>query len=87
MEIDLAGGTVVYERVAERTILKGMNDLHLNRAGRLWTWLADIYAVALGLLALTGLFVLTGKQGIKGRGAWLTGIGVLVPVILALIFL
>ena len=64
-----------------------MNDLHLNRAGRLWTWLADIYAVALGLLAVTGLFVLTGRQGITGRGAWLTGVGIVIPFVLAVIFL
>ena len=87
VEVDLEKGSVVYEQVAERPILKGMNDLHLNHAGKLWTWLADIYAVALGLLALTGLFVLTGKQGITGRGAWLTGIGIVIPIVLALIFL
>ena len=87
VEVDLGRGTVVYERVAERPVLKGMNDLHLNRAGRLWTWMADIYAVALSLLALTGLFVLTGKQGITGRGAWLMGMGIVIPVALAAIFL
>ena len=87
VEVDLKGSSAVYETVAERPLLKGMNDLHLNHAGRLWTWLADIYAVALGLLALTGLFVLKGKQGITGRGAWLTGIGVLIPVVLGIIFL
>ena len=87
VEVDLPGRSAVYETVAERPLLKGMNDLHLNNAGRLWTWLADIYAVALGLLAITGLFVLTGRQGITGRGAWLTGIGVLIPVVLGIIFL
>jgi hypothetical protein len=87
VEVDLSGGAVVYERVAERKVLKGMNDLHLNRAGSWWTWIADIYGVALGLLAVTGLFVLTGSQGITGRGAWLAGIGVVVPAVLAIIFL
>jgi len=87
VEVDLAGNSAVYETVAERPLLKGMNDLHLNHAGKLWTWLADIYAVALGLLAITGLFVLTGKKGITGRGAWLTSIGVLIPIALAVIFL
>jgi len=87
VEVDLGGGTVVYERVAERPILKGMNDLHLNRAGILWTWMADLYAIALGLLALTGLFIIAGKQGITGRGAWLTGAGIIIPLCLALVFL
>ena len=87
VEVDLRGGTVVYERVAKRPLLKGMNDLHLNQAGKVWTWVADLYAVSLGLLALTGIFVLTGRQGMTGRGAWLTGIGIVVPLILAVIFL
>ena len=29
---------------------------------------------------LTGMFVLKGRHGISGRGAWLVGAGVLVPV-------
>jgi hypothetical protein len=41
---------------------------------------ADVYAVALIVLAITGLFVLKGKLGITGRGAWLTSTGVLLPV-------
>jgi len=43
--------------------------------------MADIYAAVLLILAVTGLFVLKGKKGITGRGAWLTGLGVLIPVI------
>jgi hypothetical protein len=87
VEVDLKGRSAVYEKVAERPFLKAMNDLHLNRAGKLWTWMADIYAAALGFLAITGLFVLVGKQGITGRGAWLTGIGIIIPVMLGVIFL
>jgi hypothetical protein len=41
---------------------------------------ADVYAVGLIVLAITGMFVLKGKTGITGRGAWLTGAGVLLPV-------
>ena len=55
------------------------NQLHLNTPKRLWTVVADAYAVALVVLALTGMFVLKGRTGITGRGAWLTAIGVLLP--------
>jgi hypothetical protein len=64
-----------------------MNSLHLNQAGRAWMWFSDVYAAALGFLAVTGLFVLRGKQGIKGRGAWLTAAGVLMPLFLAWVFM
>jgi hypothetical protein len=43
--------------------------------------MADLYAVALLALAVTGLFMLKGKKGITGRGAWLTTFGVLIPVV------
>ena len=41
---------------------------------------AEIIREARQKLGVTGLFVLKGKTGITGRGAWLTGAGVLLPV-------
>ena len=35
----------------------------------------------LGFLAISGLFVLKGKNGLSGRGKWLTGIGVAIPLL------
>jgi len=81
VDVDFATGEATVEIVRERTMLGAANFLHLNHAKRLWTWMADVYAVALGLLALTGLFVLKGRKGITGRGAWLTAIGVVVPFV------
>ena len=71
--------TATVELVQHRVVLYAANALHLNSPKKLWTWVADLYAVSLGLLAITGLFVLKGKTGITGRGAWLTAIGVAVP--------
>ena len=42
---------------------------------------------ALILVAITGLFVLKGKKGITGRGAWLTGAGVLIPLVFLVMYL
>ena len=77
--VDLPTGKVVIDRAIPRPVLKEFNDLHLNAPKGLWTWIADVYALSLILLAITGLFVLKGKHGITGRGAWLTAIGVLLP--------
>lgn len=87
VRVDLAAGTAAYEEVRARPILRAANFLHLNEPRKLWTWVADLYAVALALLAITGLFVLKGKKGITGRGAWLTGAGVLIPVAFLLLYL
>ena len=84
--VDLPTGKVMVEATRSRPVLFEMNQLHLNHSKRAWTWIADIYALALLLLAITGLFVLKGKNGITRRGAWLTAAGFL-PVVYWLAFL
>jgi hypothetical protein len=78
--IDLPTGTVLIEETRTRPVLFEANQLHLNTPKGVWTYIADLYAVTLILVAVTGLFVLKGKNGITGRGAWLTAGGVAVPV-------
>jgi len=78
--VDTRTSSVIEEKSIKRNILYQANFLHLNHAKKLWTWFADLYAVALGLLAITGLFVLKGKKGITGRGAWLTAVGFFIPL-------
>lgn len=87
VDVDFEAGTATVEVVRPRPILRQANFLHLNHAKRLWTWMADLYAAALGLLAITGLFVLKGKTGITGRGAWLTGAGVVIPLVFLWMYL
>lgn len=81
LTIDLPTGEVSGKIVRERRLLVFLDNLHLNRAGRAWVWLADTYAASLGLLALTGLFVLKGRNGITRRGAVLTLAGLGIPAL------
>jgi len=78
--VDLPTGKVMIESTVPRRVLYEMNQLHLNHPKNAWTYIADLYALSLILLAVTGLFVLKGKQGITRRGGWLTAAGTLVPV-------
>ena len=78
--VDLPTGQVVVENVRARPVLFEVNQLHLNAPKKAWTWIADLYALSLIVVALTGLFVLKGRKGITGRGAWLTLLGTLLPV-------
>jgi hypothetical protein len=78
--IDVPTGNVIIEQAHPRPVLYEMNQMHLNTPKRVWTIVADAYAISLVVLAITGMFVLRGKLGITGRGAWLTSIGVLLPV-------
>ncbi len=84
--LNLTSGIAEVEKIRSRKILRGMNLLHLNTAGKLWTYVADFYAFALLLLGITGLFVLRGRKGITGRGAVLGGLGILIPIILMIIY-
>jgi hypothetical protein len=79
LTVNLTTGGVLQEKVTPRPVLHQMNFLHLNHPKKLWSWFADLYAIFLGTLAVTGLFVLRGKKGITGRGAWLTTAGILLP--------
>ncbi len=81
---DLRTGRVEGEVARKRPVLGALNALHLNRAGRAWTIVSDLYAVALAFLAGTGVVVLQGREGFSGRGWRLTVLGVVVPLLVVL---
>jgi hypothetical protein len=80
LEADVTTGVATVTRPRERPVLREANYLHLNEPKGAWTWLADAYGVLLGTLAVTGLFVLRGRNGLGGRGKWWVMAG-LVPVV------
>jgi hypothetical protein len=83
--IDLETGDGILERVSRRPFFREMNWLHYN-PDQLWTWISDVFAGALIILAITGLFLVRGAKGITGRGAWLTILGIVLPIIFLWIF-
>jgi hypothetical protein len=85
--VDLNTGEAEMERKTTRWVIKEMNLLHYNNLKKLYTWFSDLYAVGLIILAITGLFVLRGKNGILGRGAWLTAIGIILPALFLLFYM
>lgn len=89
-------GTVIYtplEGKAELELLKKrpfwfqINRIHLAQTDRIWIWISDVMAVFLLFVAISGLFLLKGKQGITGRGLWLTLIGIVIPLLCIIFFL
>lgn len=73
-------GRVFEEGESPRVFLRVANWLHLNRGKKAWTWFADGYAIALVVLAVSGLFMIPGKKGLLGRGAVLGLIGAAAPL-------
>jgi hypothetical protein len=85
--IDLNTGYTYIEVIRKRPVFHEVNFLHYNKPKKLWTWYSDSFAGALILMAVTGLFMIRGKKGITGRGAWLTAAGIIIPAIFLLLYM
>jgi len=78
---ELSTGRVNDDYREPRFFLRVANWLHYNRGKRAWTYIADVYAVLLLWLAFSGLFMLRGRLGLRGRGALFVALGIAVPVV------
>ena len=83
--VELASGHVVHDRAIPRPGLREMNLLHLNHPKKAWTWVADLYAVALAFLALSGFFMIR-RQTLR-RDLILSGVGVVIPLVFLVLYL
>jgi hypothetical protein len=81
----LTSGKLLFENLKKRPVFYEVNFLHYN-PGRLWMWFSDLFCVCLMLMALSGLFILKGKNGITCRGAWLTIAGLIIPIVFLLMY-
>ncbi len=70
-----------------RFLLRALNNLHKNLPQNALTIIADIFAIAMMILAFTGLFKIKGRTKIRKRSATLTTIGILLTTVVALILL
>jgi hypothetical protein len=80
LHVAVATGHVVDEEQRPRPALREFNFLHLNRGKKAWKYFADAYAVGLLFLAVSGLFMIAGRKGVVGRGAFFVAAGVALPV-------
>lgn len=87
LTVDAESGEGLLEHARRRAVFYEVNYLHYNTPKNLWTWFSDIFAGALIVLAVSGLFILKGKKGITGRGAWLTAAGLIIPAVFLILYL
>lgn len=85
IQIDALTGEGVIEKISKRPLFYQINFLHYN-PGRWWKYFSDIFCVALIIVTISGLFIIKGKNGITKRGAILTIIGIILPLIFLLIY-
>ena len=82
--VNTGTGEAVYESVRPRPLIAPMVKLHFN-PGSWWTCFADIFAVCLILITLTGIWMVKGPKGLWGRGGVELIIGILIPILFLLI--
>jgi len=85
IDVEMTTGKATVEIVERRPLLFAANYLHLNKGKGAWTWLADLYGVALLLLAITGVLMIKGKK--KTRALLFTFAGIFFPLIYLLMVL
>jgi uncharacterized protein len=80
VSVDTTTGRGTQTRFEKRAVFFEVNELHLNNLKGAWTYIADLFAVALIVLALTGMVMMKGDRGLTGRGKYFVGAGLLVPI-------
>lgn len=85
VQINALTGEGVIEKISKRPLFYQINFLHYN-PGRWWKYFSDIFSVSLMIVTITGLFIIKGKNGITKRGAILTIIGIILPLLFLLIY-
>ncbi|PID89454.1 MAG: hypothetical protein CSA05_00615 [Bacteroidia bacterium] len=85
ISVALKSGEAHMEILNKRFLFNEISYLHYNPQ-KWWTWFSDIFAVALIVLAVSGLFIIRGKKGITGHGAWLTIAGFILPILFLILY-
>jgi uncharacterized protein len=79
-QVTAIGDTVTIQARSDRLFFRVAVWLHATRGKQAWKYISDVYALLLLYLAISGLFMIKGKLGLKWRGTILVTAGVAVPV-------
>jgi uncharacterized protein len=83
-DVNLITGEVLKKSLKKRTLLFDLNFMHLNLGKAAWTGIADGFAGVMIVLAMTGIFLVKGRRGLVGRGGIMMALGILLPIIYAI---
>ena len=87
LRLGLQDGEAEYEST-DRGWIAYLNDLHKGRnTGVAWNWFIDLFAVACLVFSFTGLFILKMHAGNRPWTWPMVGLGLVVPALLALLFI
>lgn len=87
LTLDLTDGSVFFEKT-DRGWVSYFNDLHKGRnTGTVWFWFIDIFAIACVVFCMSGLILLYRHAAGRPTTWPLVGLGLVIPTILALLFI
>jgi len=87
LSLDLESGALEYEST-DRGWIAYFNDLHKGRhTGAAWSAFIDLFAAVCVVFSLSGLLLLKRQAQARPTTWPLTGLGLLLPVLLALLFI
>ncbi|GGI55071.1 PepSY-associated TM helix domain-containing protein [Oxalicibacterium solurbis] len=87
LRIDRSNGEVEYE-LTDRGWISYLNDLHKGRnTGTAWSWFIDLFALSCLIFSITGLFILKMHATNRPTTWPIVGLGVLIPLLLAILFI
>jgi uncharacterized protein len=87
LKLDLAGARAEYH-VTSAGWVAYLNDLHKGRhTGGAWAWFIDLIAAACVIFAVTGFVILKMHAANRALTWPLVGLGILVPVLIAALFM
>lgn len=79
-KVTAIGDTVTVQERESRFFFRVANWLHATRGKAAWKYIADAYALLLLYLAVSGIFMIKGRLGLRWRGTILVGIGLAAPL-------
>jgi hypothetical protein len=74
------GDTLTVQRRRDRMFFRIADWLHATRGKQAWKFIADAYAGLLLYLAISGIFMIKGRLGLRWRGAALIALGLGAPL-------
>jgi hypothetical protein len=80
VKVTAIGDTLTIQTRRDRLFFRVADWLHATRGKRAWRYIADAYAVLLLYLAVSGLFMIKGRLGLRWRGATLVAVGLAAPL-------
>ncbi|WP_154224643.1 PepSY-associated TM helix domain-containing protein [Marinicella rhabdoformis] len=80
--VDIEGAVLSYS-VSHRGAIAWLNDLHKGRhTGLVWKWFINVFAVAIFIFSLTGLWLLQIHSKRRPSTWYITASGLLIPALL-----